>query len=260
MKKVLIIIPARDEASNLGNVLAEIKPGYLGVQTCVLVIDDGSKDATSEVARKMEAFVLIQKESLGVCLTILHGFAWGLRRGFDYFIVMDADGQHLPSYIQKVIKKLVFGFDVVCFTRFGSKSRVLYELPTTEKLVINTILSNGVNSFSRSKFTDVMCGFFGTNRGSILKMNLGKDRGYGLTLEILLKAKFLGFKVTQLTHPCIYFRGYPSRFAQYYGSDDNLGIRLASYVRTITSVLEELRRQKVGRNIGMPFKRKIQYI
>lgn len=242
-KKILVVIPARDEAKNIATVLKKIRESYLGVVVTKLVVDDGSTDETAVLAASFGARVIKNKKSRGVCLSVLSGFRWGLKRNFDFFVVIDADGQHVPGYISQVIEKLTSGYDVVSFSRFSRQSKVLYEPPTTEKYVINAMLAAGLARFSGADLTDAMCGFFGLTKEAFKKMGLGKDRGYGLTLEVLLKTKFFGLSLVQLPHPCIYFDGYPTKFCQYYQTNNHLGERMASYVQTIVSVLEEVKKR-----------------
>lgn len=239
-KNILVIIPARNEAENISKVILSIKESYSGFKTNILVIDDGSEDETRKKAQSLGTFVLRQDKPLGVSNSLLEGFNWGLKRGYGYFVVIDADGQHIPFHIAKIARYFQKGFDLITFSRFSSKSVVTHEYPSIEKIVINTMLSTFVNKVTDGSFTDVMCGFFGISKNAFLKLNLSQDRGYGLTLEIIIKAKFFNLKIAHLSHPCIYFKNYPSTFSDYYQTQDTLGPRLASYVDTLCSVLDEL--------------------
>lgn len=239
-KNILIIIPARNEAENISKIILSIKKSYSGFKTNILVIDDGSTDTTGEKAKLLDTFILRHEKSVGVSVSLLRGFNWGINRGFEYFVVIDGDGQHLPSHIAKIARYFQKDFDLITFSRFSAKSVATNEHPTIEKIVINTMLSSFVNKVAGGSFTDVMCGFFGITKNALLKLNLSKDRGYGLTLEIIIKAKFLNLKIVHLSHPCIYFANYPSKFSDYYQTQNTLGPRLASYVETICSVLDEL--------------------
>ena len=79
-KKVLIIIPARDEAKNIGSVLSQIKDKYGDSDAGTLVVDDASKDKTSLISEGYSAFLLKHKKSLGVCLSVIDGFLWGIKK------------------------------------------------------------------------------------------------------------------------------------------------------------------------------------
>jgi glycosyltransferase involved in cell wall biosynthesis len=97
--KYAVIIPALNAEQTLAKVVVdarnELEP--------VLVIDDGSSDRTSEVARAAGATVLRHEVNRGKGAALKTGFAWALERGVEGVITLDADGQHLPREIHKFI-------------------------------------------------------------------------------------------------------------------------------------------------------------
>jgi glycosyltransferase involved in cell wall biosynthesis len=93
-ENLLILIPAWNEAERIGNVLDQI-PDDLSV----LVVDDGSSDASAEVARKHGAQVFSHEENFGKGVALMNGFRKALERDFVGVITMDADGQHNPAEI-----------------------------------------------------------------------------------------------------------------------------------------------------------------
>ena len=100
--KVSVVIPAYNEAMSIGSVIAECKA------FCdeIIVVDDGSTDDTTEIAKKSGAVVIRNEKNLGVTKATKNGFkaAHG-----DIIVTMDADGQHDPSDIPKLIEPLAEG-------------------------------------------------------------------------------------------------------------------------------------------------------
>lgn len=97
----VIIIPAYNEASNLAGVLREVISckGDLDV----LVIDDGSRDDTTAIARQFPCSILIHPVNLGYAAAVQTGLKYASSRGYDYGIFLDADGQHNPHDIPRLV-------------------------------------------------------------------------------------------------------------------------------------------------------------
>jgi len=90
-----VILPAFNAARHLEAVIAEIRLRAPHVR--VAVVDDGSADATGDVARRAGADVLVHPQNRGKGAALATGFAWALAEGLDWVYTMDADGQHLPA-------------------------------------------------------------------------------------------------------------------------------------------------------------------
>ena len=97
--KFVVLIPALNEAASIESVVKEA----LNVTADVVVIDDGSTDATSHLARSAGATVLRLPTNLGVGAALKCGFRYAFEKGFDTVIQCDADGQHDPSSIPNLI-------------------------------------------------------------------------------------------------------------------------------------------------------------
>ena len=111
IQRCLGIIPAYNEARTVGRVIRE-------VQSChpmdIVVVDDNSTDNTREEARKAGAQVLSLAVHSGAWVAIQAGFALAVRRGYEYAITFDADGQHLPESVKRVGQEISNGeIDVV---------------------------------------------------------------------------------------------------------------------------------------------------
>lgn len=115
--KGLIIIPAYNEELNLPRVyneLLQVVPDH-----DILVVNDGSVDRTSQVARSLGANVVSLTQNLGYGAALQAGFKYAVRHGYEYIIQFDADGQHDPRDIQKLIRHFEqINADIVIGSRY----------------------------------------------------------------------------------------------------------------------------------------------
>ena len=113
----LLIVPAYDEAERLPRLLAELARTLPGLE--VLVIDDGSSDATAAVALAAGARVVRHPFNLGYGAALQTGYKYALANGVERLVQMDADGQHLPAEIPGLLEPLRRGeSDLVVGSRF----------------------------------------------------------------------------------------------------------------------------------------------
>jgi glycosyltransferase involved in cell wall biosynthesis len=97
--KTLALIPAFNETCSIAKVVAGAR-----LHLPVLVVDDGSSDATAECARQAGAKVLLQKPNQGKGAALRSGFKWALDGGYEAVITLDADGQHDPQEIPSFLE------------------------------------------------------------------------------------------------------------------------------------------------------------
>jgi glycosyltransferase involved in cell wall biosynthesis len=117
MLKYLVVLPAFNEEQSIGSVLAEIAADVPFAD--VLVINDGSGDATGKTAAKSNVMVINHPFNLGYGAALQTGFRFGVRNGYDFIIMMDADGQHTPASVENLIQVMKeSGADVVIGSRF----------------------------------------------------------------------------------------------------------------------------------------------
>ncbi len=117
VEKLLIIIPAFNEADRIGKVLDEI--GQEAPKIPILVIDDGSRDATAKVAREHGAQVIPLPYNNGYGVALQTGFRYAVQQGITVAVSMDADGQHDAREIPRLIHEIQKGgVDVVVGSRF----------------------------------------------------------------------------------------------------------------------------------------------
>lgn len=127
-EKVIAVIPAYNEAKTIRAVVSSLLP-YVSE---VVVVDDCSKDATSDEARSAGAHVLRHEQNTGYDTTINDGFAEAARRGADVLVTFDADGEHDARDMSRVLAPILHGHaDIVAgqrprTTHFGEKIFALY--------------------------------------------------------------------------------------------------------------------------------------
>src|SRR5262249_55205585 len=119
--RVLVVIPAHDEQASLPVTLAEVRERAPGVD--VLVVDDGSRDDTTRVARAAGVTAVRHPVNLGVGGALQTGFRWAVRHGYDVAVQLDADGQHDPAYLEALLAPIAAGrCDVSIGSRFVSST------------------------------------------------------------------------------------------------------------------------------------------
>lgn len=98
--KILAIIPCLNEAQSIGGVLEEFRS--LGFPCDTLVVDDGSVDATAEVAARWGKVLRFERNE-GISFVIRQGIGYALGQGYDFCIQIDGDGQHIPAQIRTLL-------------------------------------------------------------------------------------------------------------------------------------------------------------
>jgi len=133
-KKILVIIPAYNEEGSVGKVIEDVRTDLL--QADILVVSDGSTDCTSEKARAREATVLELPFNLGIGGAMQAGYQYACQRGYDIAIQVDADGQHDPKEIAKLLRALEEKkIDVALGSRFIGDSE--YKSSTMRRIGIS---------------------------------------------------------------------------------------------------------------------------
>lgn len=112
---LLVVIPAWNEAHNLGPVLAELRAG--GVAGDVVVVDDASTDGTAAAARSLGCAVLELPLHLGYGAAVQAGIKYGLHRGHPVVVTFDADGQHDPADVPTLVEAVRGGADLALGSR-----------------------------------------------------------------------------------------------------------------------------------------------
>lgn len=165
MAETVVFIPAWNEADNLATVLPELRAAI--PEADVLVVDDGSRDDTAGVARSQGAEVLRFPENRGLRAAVPAGFGWAVGHGYRYVGRIDADGQHPPGELRRLLE-LVWNdeVDVALGSRFlreGRSGPVTYE-PETANAVGIALLTGLMRIRMGQRMTDSTSGMVAVTR------------------------------------------------------------------------------------------------
>lgn len=177
--KLAVYLPALNEAATLGDVLDAIPTAIPGITSIErIVVDDGSTDATGDVARRRGVRVIRHFRNLGTGRAFISGVRAALDCGADIVVGMDADGQFSPDHIAKLVAPIVDGqADVVLCTRFGPNSQLTGSMPPLKRFG-NWMLCRIISATSGQRFTDVSCGFRAFTRDAALRVDVHSDFEY----------------------------------------------------------------------------------
>lgn len=169
MEKTWIIMPAYNEASRIGDTLRSLVLLYPNV----VVIDDGSQDTTATVARDAGAWVLRHEVNSGQGAALQTGLTYALNQGADYLVTFDADGQHDPNDIARLLAPLKAGVaDVALGSRFLGET---VDMPWTRRLILKAgVLFTRI--VSNIRVTDAHNGLRAFTRAAAAQIHLVQDR------------------------------------------------------------------------------------
>lgn len=194
--RVLIIIPAWNEEAVLGPVLAEVRQ-VLGGRADVLVVSDGSTDRTASIAREAGVTVLDLPLNLGVGGAMRAGFVYAERYDYDYAIQLDADGQHNPREVPRLVAVArQEKADVVIGARFAGAGD--YEVHGPRHWAMR-VLSLVLSRICATELTDTTSGFKLAGRRAIRLFAREYPAEYlGDTIEALVISARRGLVIQQV--------------------------------------------------------------
>ncbi|USR79462.1 glycosyltransferase family 2 protein [Arcanobacterium pinnipediorum] len=193
-ERILIIIPAWNEQDSIAHVIESVHR-ELPTADCV-VVNDGSRDATVEIAKAAGASVLDLPINLGVGGAMRTGFHYALRNNYTYAVQVDADGQHDPAYIHTMLKEARNGADVVIGARFAGVGHYTAHGPRWWAMVV---LSRIMSRLAHTKLTDVTSGFKIYSRKALqLYVDNYPAEYLGDTIEALVIGIKSGLTITQV--------------------------------------------------------------
>ena len=158
--KILVIIPAYNEAENIESLINNINERCPYVD--YLVVNDCSKDDTEEILHRIGASYMSNPVNLGIGGTVQGGYAYAKKNGYDIAIQVDGDEQHDISYLKNMIDPIEKGeADIVIGSRFIEKQG--FQSSTSRRFGIN-FLSSLIKLCTGIKVKDVTSGFRAVNR------------------------------------------------------------------------------------------------
>jgi dolichol-phosphate mannosyltransferase len=230
--RTLVAIPVYNEEKYVCRVLAKV----LHFAQDVLVVDDGSTDATVATLPKLPVDVIRHARNRGYGRSLQDAFNWADINGYDWVITMDCDEQHEPAAIPEFIAAIREGTaDVVS----GSRYMVVNggDHPPPERRAINAQITAELNERlgpSGLRLTDAFCGFKAYRVESLRRMRL-TETGYAFPMQFWVQAAALGLRVRELPVKLIY--NDPNR--NFGGPLDDPQNRLRHYRRVLHCELEK---------------------
>ena len=196
MPRTLILIPAFNEEESLPATLKELRevvPDY-----DIVVIDDGSFDATAAVAERGGAAVVRLPFNLGVGGAVRTGLHYARDHGYDRAVVLDADGQHDPAGITDLLDAIDAGADMAIGSRFNGGSDHDYRVGRTRRHAMR-FLAFIVRVLTGQRFTDVTSGFRAFDRPVLELLAREYPAEYlADTVEALLISRYAGLQVVEV--------------------------------------------------------------
>jgi len=185
-ERFVVVIPALNAERSVGAVIR----GCLEQLPDVVVVDDGSTDGTSAIAAGEGAVVLRHPVRRGKGGAMKTGFAWALTHGFDGVIGVDADGQHLPSEIPRLLRcRTESGADLV----IGGRSHLFAQMLPRRRLA-NRFSTWAIAMLSGTTITDSQCGFR-LYAARLLRAIPLRAEGFDMDSEVIVRAGRAGLKV-----------------------------------------------------------------
>jgi glycosyltransferase involved in cell wall biosynthesis len=191
--RVAALVPAYQAAACLGDVLLEL--GRLNPVPIVLVVDDGSRDATAAVATQFGARVISFAGNRGKGHALLAGFR--ALADFDAVVTLDADGQHPPSCFPAFVAAAEAGADLV----IGRRERTP-DMPALRRFA-NGFSSGWATWLAGQRVSDSQCGFRLYRRAVFERTPITPGR-YELETEVAVRAARLGFRLAEVDIPTVY--------------------------------------------------------
>lgn len=162
-RKTLVVIPAFNEEGSIKRVIEGVRVTL--PQSAILVVNDGSTDLTSEIAKAKGAIVLDLPFNLGIGGAMQAGFRYAFEKGYDIAVQVDADGQHDAKEIPRLLLPLAEKkADMVIGSRFLGGSE--FKSSMMRRVGIS-IFSHVISMIVGQKITDPTSGFRAVNRRAI---------------------------------------------------------------------------------------------
>ena len=200
IEPVLVVIPTYNERENLGPILDRLHKALPDVD--VLVVDDGSPDGTGELADERAAanervHVMHRTEKSGLGAAYIAGFRWGLARGYETIVEMDADGSHAPEDLPRLL-------DAVSDADLSIGSRYVPGGSVVNWPFRRQVLSRGANVYTQvalgMRIRDITAGFRAYRRHVLEKLALDEvaSHGYCFQIDLTLRTADAGFEIVEV--------------------------------------------------------------
>jgi hypothetical protein len=191
--KIAIVVPAYNEADNIGEVLPRMPSSVCGVETAVLVVDDGSRDGTDQIARAHGVAVARHVINRGGGAALRTGYRLMSDSGARVVVTLDADGQHRPEEMEKLVAPVLDGTVDV-----AHGSRVLGQAaPNHFAREMGIVFFNRmVSLITRTKVSDCSNGYRAVRASVLPQLVLRQEQFH--TSEFLIEAIKRGVPATEV--------------------------------------------------------------
>lgn len=179
--KVVAVIPAYNAVKTMDQLVRRSKK----FADRVVVVDDGSQDETARAAKSAGAVVVRLEKNSGKASAIRRGVAEALKKKVDVIVLLDADLQHLPEEIPRVVRPVASGKCDICI---GSRFLGDYGTMPIHRRLTNTLVTLATNLFTGYRLTDVQCGFRALGKKAVSVLDFEGDR-YTIEPNMVLEAR-----------------------------------------------------------------------
>jgi glycosyltransferase involved in cell wall biosynthesis len=191
--RTLVVIPAFNEQDSLPKSLADLRANAPGLD--VVVVDDGSIDATASVAAAEGAVCLQLPFNLGIGGALRTGFRYAVEMGYERALQFDADGQHDAGQIRVLLDELDNGADMVVGSRFAGEGE--YKVGRSRGLAMR-LLRWAIAHLAGKRFSDTSSGFRAFGPGVLRSFATDYPIEYMDSVEALVLACRAGFDVREV--------------------------------------------------------------
>lgn len=199
--KVIAVLPCFNEEQSISDLVFRANQ-LVGIS---IVADDKSNDRTVEEAEKVGAYIARNFGKRGAGANTRVGINEAMLLDCDAVVTLDGDGQHDPADIPRLLKPLVEGeADVVVGTRFLAESSNI--IPRYRKFGIK-VITWLFNVGRKHKLSDVQCCFRAFSRKVLGAIDI-EETGFSFSVETVIKARGLGFRVTEVPVNVLYHRQF----------------------------------------------------
>ncbi len=196
IRKVVAAVPCLNEAAFVGPIVIALQQHVHEV----IVVDDGSTDGTARVAEEAGATVIRHGGNLGYGRALRSCFDAAARIGADVLVTLDGDGQHDPEQVPDLVRPIVSGAaDLVIGSRhLGTVTGI----PPYRRVGI-AVITALFNAGSKARVTDAQSGYRAFHSGVFRAIEI-RESGMGASVEILVKARSMGFRFAEVPITCSY--------------------------------------------------------
>ena len=193
---VAALIPAYQEERFIADVVQRTR-AQLGD---VLVVDDGSGDRTGDLAREAGAEVIVHPVNKGKGAAIQTGLKTLCLRGFDYILILDADGQHLPEEIPRFLETA--GREKTKML-VGNRMRDTKDMPW-HRAATNRFMSSQISLLCGQRVSDTQCGFRMIHRDLVPRLSGERTSHFQYETEMLILVSWRGEKISAVPISTVY--------------------------------------------------------